>query len=159
MGQGIRVSHSRPYHPQTQGKDERFHRTLKAEVLQGLPWADLDKAQRAFDHWRQLYNGQRPHQALGMQVPQTRYQPSPRPYCATPPAPLYAEGGIVRTVRYQGLIHWRGQEWRVGKAFIGEPVLIRPEGVDGQYDVLWRTWRIACLNLHTRTATTGGSVA
>jgi len=47
----------------------------------------------------------------------------------------------------------------VGKAFIGEPVLIRPKGVDGQYDVLWRTRRIACLNVHTRTATTGRSVA
>lgn len=97
--QGIRVSHSRPYHPQTQGKDARFHRTLKAEVLQGPPCVGLDKAQRAFDHWRQLYNGQRPHQALAMQVPQTRYQPSPRAYCTTPLAPLYAEGGIVRTVR------------------------------------------------------------
>ncbi|QDD89307.1 IS481 family transposase [Pseudomonas oryzihabitans] len=159
MAQGIRVSHSRPYHPQTQGKDERFHRTLKAEVLQGPPWADLDKAQRAFDHWRQLYNAQRPHQALGMQVPQTRYQPSPRAYCPAPSAPLYAEGGIVRTVRDQGLINWRGHQWHVGKAFIGEPMLIRPEGVDGQYDVFWRTWRIACLNLHTRTATTGRSVA
>ncbi|KTT39079.1 hypothetical protein SB5_13820, partial [Pseudomonas oryzihabitans] len=74
-------------------------------------------------------------------------------------APLYAEGGIVRTVRDQGLINWRGQQWHVGKAFIGEPVLIRAEGVDGQYDVFWRTWRIACLNAHTRTATTGRSVA
>ena len=103
------------------GKDERFHRTLKAEVPQGPQWAVLDKAQRALDHWRQRYDAQRPHQALGIQVPQTRYQPSPRAYCPTPPARQYAEGSIVRSVRDQGLIHWRGQEWRVGKAFIASP--------------------------------------
>ncbi|MDR6677317.1 integrase core domain-containing protein [Pseudomonas oryzihabitans] len=127
-----------------------FHRTLKPEVLQGPPWAVLDKAQRALDHWRQRYDAQRPHQALVMQVPQTRYQPSPRAYCPTPPAPQSAEGSIVRSVRDQGLIH---------KAFIGEPVLIRSEGMDGQYDVHWRICGIACLNVHARTATPGRSVA
>lgn len=159
MRQGIRVSHSRPYHPQTQGKDERFHRTLKAEVLQGPPWADLDKAQQALDRWRQVYNAQRPHQALGMAVPQSRYQPSPRAYCPTPPAPVYAEGSLVRKVYDQGLIHWQRQEWHVGKAFIGERVVIQPSAQDGRYDVRWYTARIACLDLHTRTATTGRSVA
>ncbi|MDT3723204.1 integrase core domain-containing protein [Pseudomonas oryzihabitans] len=97
MGQGIWVSYSRPYHPQTQGKDARFHRTLKAEVLQGPPWADLDKAQRIFDHWRQLYNVQRPHQALCMQVPQTRYQPSPVPI-----APRRPRRGTLKAVSYAG---------------------------------------------------------
>ncbi|MQX17494.1 transposase [Sinorhizobium terangae] len=52
---GIAVSHSRPCHPQTLGKDERFHRSLKAEALQGPPFADLAKAQ-AFDRWRHVYN-------------------------------------------------------------------------------------------------------
>ncbi|MGU3447241.1 IS481 family transposase, partial [Enterobacteriaceae bacterium C34A] len=50
MRQGIRVSHSRPYHPQTQGKLERFHRSLKAEVLQGQWFTDSQQVQRAFDH-------------------------------------------------------------------------------------------------------------
>ncbi|WP_336819922.1 integrase core domain-containing protein, partial [Cedecea sp. MMO-103] len=52
MRQSIRVSHSRPYHPQTQGKLERFHRSLKAEVLQGQWFTDSQQLQRAFDHWR-----------------------------------------------------------------------------------------------------------
>ena len=52
MRLGIRVGHSRPYHPQTQGKLERFHRSLKAEVLQGQWFTDGGELQRAFDHWR-----------------------------------------------------------------------------------------------------------
>ena len=83
---GIGVSHSRPYHPQTQGKEERFHRTLQAEVLQGRVFADFDPMQQRFDQWRQLYNQQRPHQALGMEVPAHRYRPSPRPFPEVLPA-------------------------------------------------------------------------
>lgn len=76
LRQGIRVGHSRPYHPQTQGKLERFHRSLKAEVLQGKWFADSGELQRAFDHWRMVYNLERPHEALDMAVPASRYQPS-----------------------------------------------------------------------------------
>jgi transposase InsO family protein len=70
---GIRVSHGRPYHPQTQGKDERFHRTLKAEVLQGPPFDSLARAQQAFDAWRDVYNLERPHEACGLAPPISRY--------------------------------------------------------------------------------------
>ena len=70
MRLGVRVAHGRPYHPQTQGKDERFHRTLQgSEVLTGCPYADLIECQRAFDRWRHVYNHQRPHQALDMATP------------------------------------------------------------------------------------------
>ena len=61
---GIRISHSALAHPQTNGKDERFHRLLKAEVLNGRSFHDLEQVQRAFDDWRHIYNEQRPHEAL-----------------------------------------------------------------------------------------------
>jgi transposase InsO family protein len=66
---GIRISHSRPYHPQTNGKEERFHRSPKAEVLNGRSFDDLEHAQSAFDRWRRVYNHERPHEAIQMQTP------------------------------------------------------------------------------------------
>ena len=73
---GIHVRHGRPYHPQTQGKDERFHRTLKAEVLSNRAFVDLAHVQRHFDPWRDVYNLERPHDSLGLATPASRYQPS-----------------------------------------------------------------------------------
>jgi len=75
---GVVVSHSRPYHPQTNGKDERFHRSLDAEVLKGRSFESLAKVQAALDHWRAVYNQERPHEALQMATPITRYRPSAR---------------------------------------------------------------------------------
>lgn len=66
---GVTVSHGRPYHPQTQGKDERFHRTLAAEVLDGCRFRDLAQVQAAFDAWREVYNVHRPHQAIKLETP------------------------------------------------------------------------------------------
>ncbi len=80
---GITVTHGRAYHPQTQGKEERFHRTLKAEVLAGENFADLARAQAAFDPWRLSYNHERPHEALALATPGSRYVPSPRRYPET----------------------------------------------------------------------------
>ena len=151
----MRVSHSRPYHPQTQGKDERFHRTLKAEVLQGPPFADLNRAQAAFDHRRRIYNTERPHQALGMAVPVSRFQPSGRVYTDIPPPPEYGPEDTVRKVQDQGRISWNGQTWRVGKAFIGERVALRPAAEADTYDVYWSRIRIARIELQTRTVITG----
>src|SRR5262249_33639630 len=53
---GVGVVHSRPYHPQSRGKNERFHRTLKAEVFAFQQFRHLPEVQRAFDAWRIVYN-------------------------------------------------------------------------------------------------------
>jgi transposase InsO family protein len=74
---GVTVSHGRPFHPQSQGKDERFHRTLKLEVVSQRPvWHSLPDVQAAFDGWRPHYNFERPHEALGFEVPASRYAPA-----------------------------------------------------------------------------------
>jgi transposase InsO family protein len=60
MRLGIQISHGHPYHPQTQGKDERLHRTLQNELLNHSTIANLTHCQVQFDHWRDIYNFERP---------------------------------------------------------------------------------------------------
>jgi transposase InsO family protein len=144
---GIKISHSRPYHPQTMGKDERFHRSLKAEVLSGPPFADLVAAGRAFDRWRTVYNTQRPHEALELAVPSSRYQPSPREFAETISPFEYAPGDIVRRVQQGGHVSFLGRSLKVPKAFRSKNVAFRPTTQDGVFDVVFRTQTIATVDI------------
>lgn len=123
---GVRLSHSRPYHPQTQGKDERFHRTLKTELLGHQGFISLKAVQGAFDPWRLRYNHIRPHEALGQQPPITRYRPSPRTFPTALPPIEYDHGDEVRKVQRKGEIHFRGGTYLVGRGLGGLPVALRP---------------------------------
>lgn len=127
---GIRVSHGRPYHPQTQGKDERFHRSFKAEVLACNSFATLADCQYRFDDWRAIYNRLRPHQALDMAVPASRYVPSPRPFPEVCRPPDYDEGETVLTVRHKGELRYKGKILHLPKAFRGHKVAIRKNNHD-----------------------------
>ncbi len=144
---GIRISHSRPYHPQTMGKDERFHRSLKAEVLSGPPLADLAAAERAFDRWRNVYNTQRPHEALELAVPASRYQPSPRDYVETIAPFEYAPGDIVRRVQQGGHVSFLGRTVKVPKAFRGKAIAFRSTTHDGVFDVVFLTQKVAIIDI------------
>ena len=63
--------------PTTTGKVERFHQTLRRELLEPEgPFASLAQAQKAIDAWVEVYNHQRPHQALAMAVPASRFRPA-----------------------------------------------------------------------------------
>ena len=144
---GVAVSHGRPYHPQTQGKIERFHRSLAAEILAGRPPEDLDDCQRRFDGWRHVYNTERPHEALDLAVPLERYRASPRSFPETLPPLDYDSHDRVRRVANTGHLNWRGRRWRVGKALAGQDVAIRPTTVDGRFDVCLGGHRLATINL------------
>jgi len=144
---GIEVIHSRPYHPQTLGKDERFHRTLKAEVLRYCETLDLAACQSRFDWWRDEYNTERPHEALEMAVPASRYSISPRGFPRTLPKPEYAPADQVRRVHKGGRIGFLGREYRIGKAFRGEYVALRYTLVDGVLDVYFCNQNLGRINL------------
>lgn len=153
MEQDIRVGHSRPYHPQTQGKDERFHRTLKAEALSGPPLEGIEQAKRRFQHWRDIYNTERPHQAIDMKTPVERYLVSARPYQETVIPFEYAPDDRPRRVAEDnGRIRFQTRLWRVPKAFRGKIVAIRQTNTDGLFDVIFRTTRIAAIDLRAQTS-------
>jgi transposase InsO family protein len=153
MRLGVVVSHSRPYHPQTMGKDERFHRTLNAELIARHSFEDLAHTQSLFDPWREIYNCQRPHQALGMQAPATRYRMSTRTFPERLPQPEYSSDVQTRIVQQRGELSYRGHDYRVPKAFRGQRVALRPNHEhDGIIDVLFFRQCIAQLNLHDQSS-------
>jgi transposase InsO family protein len=146
LRQDVGVCHGRPRHPQTQGKDERLHRTLKEELLMRQPLANMADAQKHFDPWREQYNCVRPHEALGLAVPASRYGKSPRAY--EPDLKMeYLAGDQVRKVDRNGLFAFRSIEWRLGIAFAGETVAIRSTAVDGMMAVIYARQIVAGVNL------------
>jgi hypothetical protein len=150
---GVGVIHSRPYHPQSRGKNERFHRTLKAEVFALARFRDLAAVQRALDRWRAVYNLERPHEALGQEVPASRYRPSPRTMPNGLPQIDYDEHEIVRTVSTtKAYVSFKGRLWKVPQAFRGERLAIRPLSTDGRYGVFFASYQVAIIDL-TNTQT------
>jgi len=145
---GVAVLHSRPYHPQSRGKNERFHRTLKAEVFALQRFRGLAEVQQALDGWRTVYNLDRPHQALGHEVPASRYWPSSRAMPERLPEVQYNDGEIIRRVgTTKAYVSFKGQAWKVPQAFCGETLAIRPRGTDGQYAVCFGAYEVARINL------------
>jgi len=146
---GIQVVHGRPYHPQTQGKDERLHRTLKDELLRYQQFFDLKDCQEKFDTWRDLYNFERPHQALEMQTPATHYQPSLRTFTGHFPFIEYEPNDILRKTDIYGRVYFHAKRFHVGKAFRMSLVALRPTDEDGIFNVFFFHQRIAQINLLT----------
>jgi transposase InsO family protein len=144
---GIRMSRSRPAHPQTNGKDERFHRTLQRELTAHRHFPDLPATQCAFDDWRDRYNQYRPHEALDMAVPAERYRPSPIAFPETLAPIEYPTGDTVVTVGSNGWMRFAGQRYRVSSALHRLPVAIRPDpDIDGHYDLYFCAQRFGEIN-------------
>jgi transposase-like protein len=126
---GIQPLHGRPYHPQTQGKVERLHGTLEAEVWPHVDRATLAGFDRDVQRWRtEVYNVLRPHEALGGQPPLSRFAPSGRPRPAALPEVSYPAGSVTRKVDRGGDVSWRGYRILVGAGLYGERVRIEDRG-------------------------------
>ena len=143
----IKPIHGHAYHPQTQGKDERFHRTLKAEVLQYELLKNHMHCQDRFDIWREKYNCKRPHESIGQEFPVTRYKQSPRSYPEVLPPIEYNSNDIIRKVMGKGEISFKNKEFKVGKAFQGDFVALHQTEIDGKYDVYFCNQVIRSINL------------
>lgn len=117
--------HGRMLHPQTQGKEERFHRTMKAELLSRRPMRDLADAQAAFDPWRWAYNHERPHEALDMACPVARYRPSSRHLPDTLTEPEYPGGAVLRKVNCKGYISLHRRRYYLSEALAGKLLSLR----------------------------------
>ena len=150
---GIAVSHGRPYHPQTQGKDERFHRTLNAELLRRADFRDVRHAQSLLDPWRDVYNLQRPHEAIGLKPPASRYRPSERAMPTRPSEHEPSPGQEARVVKEGGHVRFAGRRWYLGKAWDQETIGLREnEAEDGVTDVFFGPYRIAQLDRRSGAA-------
>lgn len=148
--QDIAVSHSRPLHPQTLGKDERFHRSLKAEALSGPHFPDLEQARTHLDAWRNTYNHRRPHEALGDAVPADRYRPSPREYREAPAPFQPGPDDLLRKVSPHGRIRFQGKDLPLSRALEGKTVALRPSETEGQYHVFFRHHPVKTIDLGER---------
>lgn len=145
---GIGVAHSRPFHPQTLGKDERFHRTMDLEVISTRTrWDSHQQLQEAFDRWRIVYNHQRPHDALNLDTPADRYQPSPRSMPALIVPVEYPDGYQVRNVDTNARISFKGTIYKIGKPFAGRKVGVVPTTTDGIFHVHYRQHHIRTLDM------------
>ena len=143
--QGIRLLYGRVRHPQTQGKVERFHRTL-GEALRhrGVPqW--FREWPAALAEFRSSYNERRPHEALGMKRPTERYQRSRRNYEECVKQWEYPEGSEVRCLNSQGMLSEQRRRWFVCESLAGQRV--RVERFDGKLLVSYRHMYIREIDL------------
>lgn len=143
----VEVIHGRPMHPQTQGKLERFHRTLKAEVTTSCTRLTLGQCQRQMDDWRYTYNYRRPHEALNLEVPASRYQPSAANFPEVLPPVEYGPDDAVRKVQAEGWFTFRNRDYRVSRALRGEPIALRPTTYDGVLDIYYCRFKIGQIDL------------
>jgi putative transposase len=118
---GIRVEFMRPARPGDNAGHEQMHGVYAREVATDAA-ADRAKEQRRVDRWREQYNHQRPHEALGLRPPGAFYRCSRRVHPASLPEWVYASSWSVRRVRAHGDIKWEGRLRFIGRAFVGEKV-------------------------------------
>ena len=135
--------HGRPIHPQTQGKIERFHRTLKKEALRIIP-ANMEEARIRLNNWRWIYNEVRPHHSLGLKTPSSVYHPSTRPYYK-PKAYIYDEGARLIKVNNWGYIRFGPMQLFLSEALADTYVEIRFDEND-TFSILYRNYKIASVD-------------
>jgi hypothetical protein len=150
---GVRHLLTAPRSPTTTGKVERFHKTLRGELLAGRSFASQDEAQTALDAWVELYNSERPHQGIGMVVPAQRFALADAERLAPvalaaegeqppPEAPVVPDHRFTRRVGAKGHISFESHSYHVGTWLAGQTVDLTLR--DGLLEVSHRGVLVAC---------------
>lgn len=121
---GIAVRYGRPACPQDNAAHEQMHQVLQEQTARPAA-ATLPAQQRRFERWRRRYNTDRPHHALGMQLPAALYRSRPRPFATLPWR--YPAHWILKTTDPRGRIRWAGRARLIGQAFGRQLIALRPE--------------------------------
>ena len=135
--------HGRIKHPQTQGKIERFHRTMKNELLNHTQIFNIEDAKIKFCIWRDKYNNLRPHEALGMQRPGEVYEPSQRQYSEN--IKKYEYGGEYHVIKVNSWGYVRFDKWQVylSETMIDQYIEFRPSPNGETFVACYRNFKIA----------------
>lgn len=144
--QGIKLCFGRIRHPQTQGKVERFHRTLEHAVQHRGKPSSISGWKQMFNDFVDEYNLIRPHEALQMDVPANRYKPSPKAYNPNPPEWEYPPGSVIKRLNTQGCLDYDYRRLFVCEALASEKVQILK--IDNKLVVKFRNMYIREINLN-----------
>jgi len=150
MEYGILPIHGRIRHPQTQGKEERFHKTMVDELLKLTEIENMLHAQGCFDAFRSCYNNERPHEALDMGVPAEFYRASQRRKPDKITVWEYPGEYVLRKIKSNGYVTFGNQGYFLSEAFREKTVAIRESSLENCVNVYFRDFRIARINLRER---------
>jgi transposase InsO family protein len=149
MKLGIVPERIQPAHPEQNGRHERMHLTLQQETMNPMA-SNRRSQQRRFDQFRNEYNQQRPHEALGMRTPDSCYTASPRPYPVRVCEPDYDTSLLVRRVHLRGQFSWKHDDVFVSETLIGERIALQPID-DHWYTIYFATFPLGRFDSRTRT--------
>jgi transposase InsO family protein len=153
MELGVLTLHGRIRHPQTQGKDESFNRSLTKELLKFTEIADFKDAQKKFDAYREFYNNERPHFALNLDTPAQHYASSSRVYPEKIHDWEYPSGYELRKIKDSGYLTYGGQGYFLSEAFGNHIIAVRESHISGCVSLFYRQFRIGRINVDKRVFT------
>jgi transposase InsO family protein len=149
MDHDILPIHGRVNHPQTQGKIERFHRTMKQELLQYVIFDDIEAADLRLQEWRTKYNEIRPHEAIGMLCPADVYSPSKRTYNENVKQYEYCGLYKVRKVNNWGYLRFDNFKVYLSETMGDTYLETRANPHGDSLHVFYRNFKIAEIDLNT----------
>ena len=154
MELGVLTIHGRILHPQTQGKEEKFNGSFTRECLKYHKIRNQADAANIFAEYRNFYNNVRPHMALNLEVPASKYVPSPRQYPSRIDEWEYSDDLTIRHVKSTGYITIRGQGYFLSEAFGNKQIAFRESRKGSNLvNLYFRQFRIGQINIDKRVFT------